>query len=94
VAAHPELVQIETAWRGPKEQKPGALVRGHFRELPNTESENPDADPITACTSTRNEIIVYGKGIGNTIAVDVRGAPTRTQAIASASAGNRYEFCR
>ena len=29
LAAHPGLVQIENGWRNPKEQRPGAVQRGH-----------------------------------------------------------------
>jgi ParB family chromosome partitioning protein len=34
IAAHPGLVQIENGWRNPKEQRPGAVQRGHVREIP------------------------------------------------------------
>jgi hypothetical protein len=30
---YPGLVQIENGWRNPKEQRPGAVQRGHIREL-------------------------------------------------------------
>jgi ParB family chromosome partitioning protein len=33
VAAHPDLIQIENGYRSPKEQRPGAVQRGVFREI-------------------------------------------------------------
>jgi len=33
LAARPELVQIENGWRRATEQRPGAVQRGHFREI-------------------------------------------------------------
>ena len=48
IAAHPGLVQIENGWRNPKEQRPGALQRGHVREIP-TVTDNPDAEPVMPC---------------------------------------------
>lgn len=65
IAARPELVQIETAWRSPKEQRPGALNRNQYREL--AEPGNSDAEP--PCASAKTAIIVYGKGIGRTVTV-------------------------
>jgi hypothetical protein len=44
IAARPELIQIENGWRNAKEQRPGAVQRGHFREI-ETVVENPDAEP-------------------------------------------------
>jgi ParB family chromosome partitioning protein len=35
-AANPALIQIENGWRSPREQKPGAVQRGHFREIDET----------------------------------------------------------
>jgi ParB family chromosome partitioning protein len=65
LAAQPQLVQLETAWRNPKEQRPGALQKHQYRELdtPN----NPDAEP--PCPATTNAIIVFGRNAGKTIAV-------------------------
>jgi ParB family transcriptional regulator, chromosome partitioning protein len=65
IAARPELVQIETAWRNPKEQRPGALQKNQFRELDI--ADNPDAEP--PCNSTKSAIIVFGKHAGRTITV-------------------------
>ena len=65
LAARPQLVQIETAWRHPKEQRPGALQRHQYRELP--QPENPDAEP--PCESTRTAIVVFGKRSGQMLTV-------------------------
>ena len=65
LAARPELIAIETAWRSPKEQRPGALTRHQYREL--TEPDNPDAEPL--CPSTKAGIIVFGKNVGRTVTV-------------------------
>jgi ParB family chromosome partitioning protein len=63
VAAHPGLIQIENGYRNPKEQRPGAVQRGHFREI-EVAHRNPDAEPVAACTSAKPAIIVYGKRVG------------------------------
>ncbi|MDQ2835180.1 MAG: ParB/RepB/Spo0J family partition protein [Acidobacteriota bacterium] len=68
IAVHPGLIQIENGWRSPKEQRPGAIQRGHFREIDAT-PENPDAEPTTPCAAAKNAIIVYGKRVGTTITV-------------------------
>lgn len=65
IAARPELVQIETAWRSPKEQRPGALNRNQYREL--AEPDNSDAEP--PCPSAKAAIIVFGKHVGRTVTV-------------------------
>ena len=65
IAARPELVAIETSWRAPKEQRPGALQKQEFREL--AEPDNPDAEP--PCPSTKGAIIVFGKHVGRTVTV-------------------------
>ena len=65
LAARPQLVQIETAWRHPKEQRPGALQKHQCRELAT--AENPDAEP--PCGSTRTAIVVFGKHTGKTFTV-------------------------
>jgi ParB family transcriptional regulator, chromosome partitioning protein len=65
IAARPELVVIETAWRSPKEQRPGALTRHQFREL--AEPDNPDAEP--PCPSAKAAIIVFGKNVGHMVSV-------------------------
>jgi ParB family chromosome partitioning protein len=52
IAAHPNLIQIETSWRNPKEQRPGALTKNDYRELPApTQPENWDAEP--SCSAHR-----------------------------------------
>jgi ParB family chromosome partitioning protein len=67
IAARPELVTIETAWRAPKEQQPGALQKHQYREL--DVPDNPDAEP--PCTHTKSALIVFGKHAGRTLAVCV-----------------------
>ncbi len=62
IAAHPGLVQIENGWRNPKEQRPGAVQRGHVRELDVT--DNPDAEPVMPCEAAKPAIVVYGKQLG------------------------------
>ncbi len=65
LAVRPSLTQIETGWRNPKQQAPGALVQGQYIELPDAPTmENPDAEPDTEYPTTKTAIIVYGKGIG------------------------------
>jgi ParB family transcriptional regulator, chromosome partitioning protein len=65
MAARPELVSIETAWRAPKEQRPGALQKHQYREL--AEPDNPDAEP--PCPSAKAAIIAFGKHVGRTVTV-------------------------
>ncbi len=65
LAARPQLVSIETAWRSPKEQRPGALQRNQFRELDTP--DNPNVEP--PCPSTKSAIIVFGRNAGTTLAV-------------------------
>jgi ParB family chromosome partitioning protein len=65
IAARPELVTIETVWRAPKEQRPGALQKQQYREL--AEPDNPDAEP--PCPSAKSAIIVFGKHVGRTVTV-------------------------
>jgi len=65
IAARPELVTIETAWRAPKEQRPGALQKNQYREL--AEPDNPDAEP--PCPSAKAALIVFGKQVGRTVTV-------------------------
>jgi ParB family chromosome partitioning protein len=65
IAARPELIQIETAWRNRKEQRPGALQKNQYRELDIV--DNPDAEP--PCASTKSAIIVFGKYAGRTLTV-------------------------
>jgi ParB family chromosome partitioning protein len=68
VAARPKLIQIENGWRNAKEQRPGAVQRGVFREI-ELVTENPDAEPVLPCEATKPAIIVYGKRVGRTITV-------------------------
>jgi ParB family chromosome partitioning protein len=68
IAAKPQLVQIENGWRNPKEQRPGAVQRGHIREI-EAPMDNPDAEPAPPCAATKTAIIVYGKRIGTTLMV-------------------------
>jgi ParB family transcriptional regulator, chromosome partitioning protein len=65
IAARPELVVIETAWRSPKEQRPGSLTRHQYREL--AEPDNPDSEP--PCPSAKAAIIIFGKNVGRTVTV-------------------------
>ena len=67
IAARPDLVQIENGYRSPKEKRPGAVQRGHFREIEHT--DNPDAEPVAPCEASRPAIIVYGKRVGTTLTV-------------------------
>jgi ParB family chromosome partitioning protein len=70
IAAHPNLVQIETSWRSPKERRPGALTKGKYRELPAPiVPENLDAEPVRLCNAERPAIVVYGHGVGTTCRV-------------------------
>jgi ParB family chromosome partitioning protein len=66
VAARPELVQIETAHRNPKERQPGTLSRHEYTEIPSPGDENEDAEPVTPCESSKTAIVVYGEGAGST----------------------------
>ena len=68
IAARPELVQIENGYRSPKEQRPGAVQRGHFREI-EAVVENPDAEPAPPCAAAKTAIIVYGKRVGTTLTI-------------------------
>jgi ParB family transcriptional regulator, chromosome partitioning protein len=68
IAARPELIQIENGWRNAREQRPGAVQRGHFREI-ETVLENPAAEPTSPCAAAKPAIIVYGKRVGTTITV-------------------------
>ena len=63
IAARPGLVQIENGWRNPKEQRPGAVQRGHVREL-EAVTDNQDAEPVMPCEAARPAIVVYGKQLG------------------------------
>jgi ParB family chromosome partitioning protein len=68
IAARPDLVQIENGWRTARDRKPGAVQRGHFREIEAVE-ENPDAEPAPPCAAAKTAIIIYGNGVGTTLSV-------------------------
>ena len=68
IAAHPGLVQIENGWRNPKKQRPGAVQRGHVRELESV-IDNPDAEPVMPCEAAKPAIVVYGKQLGRKLTV-------------------------
>jgi ParB family chromosome partitioning protein len=87
IAAHPGLVQIENGWRNPKEQRPGAVQRGHVREL-DAVTENPDAEPVMPCEAAKPAIVVYGKQLGRklTVCTDKHCPVHDPQAAAEAAA--------
>jgi len=87
IAAHPGLVQIENGWRNPKEQRPGAVQRGHVREL-DAVIDNPDAEPVMPCEATKPAIVVYGKQLGRklTVCTDKHCPVHDPQATAEAAA--------
>ncbi len=87
IAAHPGLVQIENGWRNPKEQRPGAVQRGHVREIPDV-IDNPDAEPVLPCEAARTAIVVYGKQLGRklTVCTDKHCPVHDPQAAAEAAA--------
>ena len=68
IAAHPGLVQIENGWRNPKEQRPGAMQRGHVREIRDI-IDNPDAESVMPCEAAKPAIVVYGKQLGRKLTV-------------------------
>jgi len=87
IAAHPGLVQIENGWRNPKEQRPGAVQRGHVREIESV-IDNPDAEPVMPCEAAKPAIVVYGKQLGRklTVCTDKHCAVHDPQAAADAAA--------
>jgi ParB family transcriptional regulator, chromosome partitioning protein len=87
IAAHPGLVQIENGWRNPKEQRPGAVQRGHIRELESV-IDNPDAEPVMPCAAAKAAIVVYGKQLGRklTVCTDKHCPVHDPQAAAEAAA--------
>ena len=68
IAAHPGIVQIETAWRNPKQQRAGSVQRGQVREIAPV-IDNPDAEPVLPCPNTKQAIVVFGKRLGSTLTV-------------------------
>jgi ParB family chromosome partitioning protein len=87
IAAHPGIVQIENGWRNPREQRPGAVQRGHVREIP-TVADNPDAEPVMPCAAAKTAIVVYGKHLGRklTVCADKHCPVHDPQAAAEAAA--------
>ena len=65
LAARPELVTIETAFRSPKERHPGSLQTHQFHALDI--ADNPDAEP--PCPTTKAAIIVFGRHAGSMLTV-------------------------
>jgi ParB family chromosome partitioning protein len=68
IAATPGLVQIEDGWRSAREHKPGAVPRGHFREIESVE-ENPDSELGPSCAAAKTAIIISGNRVGKTVTV-------------------------
>src|SRR4051794_14857743 len=66
VAAKPELVQIETAYRSPKERQPGTLSRNDYTDLEAPKDEGDDGENIPPCEASKTAIVVYGDGAGTT----------------------------
>jgi ParB family chromosome partitioning protein len=66
IAARPELVQIETAHRNPKDRRPGTLSRSEYIEVLPQEGENEEAEQVTPCEASKTAIVVYGEGAGST----------------------------
>jgi len=87
IAAHPGLVQIENGWRNPKQQRPGAVQRGHVREIP-TVTDNPDAEAVLPCAAAKTAIVVYGKQLGRklTVCTDKNCPVHDPEALAEAAA--------
>jgi ParB family chromosome partitioning protein len=88
IAAHPGLVQIENGWRNPKEQRPGAVQRGHVREIPTT-TDNRDAEPVLPCAAAKPAIVVYGKQLGRKLTVCTdKNCPVHDPEAAAEAAAN------
>ena len=88
VTARPELIQIENGWRNAKEQRPGSVQRGVFREI-EAVVENPDAEPVRSCEAAKPAIIVYGRRVGTTISVCTdHHCPIHDPRAAAAQAAN------
>ena len=66
VAAKPELIQIETAYRNPKERQPDTLARNEYTDLEALKDEGEDGAEIAPCESSKTAIVVYGEGAGTT----------------------------
>src|ERR1700691_6120980 len=61
VLARPELVQIETAFRNPKERQPEPLSRTEHTAVDGPKEENEDSEPVTPCEASKTAIVVYGE---------------------------------
>jgi ParB family transcriptional regulator, chromosome partitioning protein len=66
VAAKPELVQIETAYRSPTERQPGTLSRNEYTDLETPEDKSEDGENVSLCEASKTAIVVYGDGAGTT----------------------------
>lgn len=66
VAATPELIQIETAYRSAKERQPGTLSRNEYTDLDAPADDGEDSENITPCEASKTAIVVYGEGAGTT----------------------------
>src|SRR5579859_3581485 len=66
VAAKPELVQIETAYRSSKERQPGTLSRNEYTDLEESTEDSEDGASASPCEASKTAIVVYGDGAGTT----------------------------
>jgi ParB family chromosome partitioning protein len=66
VAAKPELIQIETAYRSPKERQPGTLSRNEYTDLEVPAEDSDDGENVPPCEASKTAIVVYGDGAGTT----------------------------
>ncbi len=66
VAAKPELVQIETAYRSSKERQPGTLSRNEYTDLEASTEDSEDGENVPRCEASKTAIVVYGDGAGTT----------------------------
>ena len=66
VAAKPELVQIETAYRSSKERQPGTLSRNEYTDLEVSTEDSEDGETVPPCEASKTAIVVYGDGAGTT----------------------------
>jgi ParB family chromosome partitioning protein len=66
VAAKPELVQIETAYRSSKERQPGTLSRNEYTDLEASTEDTEDGENVPPCEASKTAIVVYGDGAGTT----------------------------
>jgi ParB family chromosome partitioning protein len=66
VAAKPELIQIETAYRSAKERQPGTLSRNEYTDLEASTEDSEDGENLPTCEASKTAIVVYGDGAGTT----------------------------